>query len=57
MYLISGFCCVISSILLFFEKIDKFKYEKIEDNYFLSDKDEENKNLCITSDETNQKET
>ena len=57
MYLISGFCCVISSILLFFEKIDKFKYEKIEDDDLLSEKDEENKNLCITPDETNQKET
>ena len=50
MYFLSGVCCIISTILLLFEKIDKFKYENIKDENSLLDKKEENKILDITPD-------
>ena len=49
MYIISGSCCVISSILLFFETKDKFQYEDIPvDDNNLINKGERNKNLEMT---------
>ena len=50
MYFLSGVCCIISAILLLFEKIDKFKYENIKDEDSLFDKKENNKILDNTPD-------
>ena len=42
MYFISAICCLISALLLFFEKKEKFKYEKIA--FDLLDSQNDNKN-------------
>ena len=55
MYLISGICAAFSAILLFFEKLDKFKYEKIEDEEILNN-NVDNKNEFLIPDETKGKE-
>ena len=55
MYLISGICCAFSAILLFFERIDKFKYEKIENEEILNN-NVDNKNEFLIPDETKGKE-
>ena len=50
MYIISGSCCVISSILLFFETKDKFQYEDIPvDDNNLINKGGVNKSLEMTT--------
>ena len=49
-YFISGICGTFSAILLFLERIDKFKYEKIEDEEILNN-NIENKNECLIPEE------
>ena len=49
MYLISSICCGLSSILLFFEKTNKFEYENIIEEDLLENKN--NDGLIIISDE------
>ena len=54
MYFISAICCLLSSLLLFFENIEKYNYDNTQIDDLL--KENENDDLTINPDEGNEKD-